>query len=94
MGICLIEACVFQRLSERKEITRYPVQPFGPHGLHGELLGFFDHLAKDGVLFSEDFSFCERWRMLCEGEVWCYLAGDVSHVGDMAYNAKLIHQIA
>lgn len=53
-------------------------------------VALFMLLLDDGELWSEDFSFCERWRMV-GGKVWMYL-GDgapATHHGDHAFRGRI-----
>jgi hypothetical protein len=36
---------------------------------------------------SEDISFCRRWRVDCNGEIWALVDARIGHVGDYVYGA-------
>ena len=41
-------------------------------------------------MLPEDFSFCERWRGLCNGEVWAVADEDVDHIGEFTYRGNYV----
>ncbi len=63
-------------------------------GLKHGLYSFFDPMIMpDGDYRGEDFSFCERWRAGCGGELWTIVDADVRHIGDMQYGQPYIRKL-
>ena len=52
----------------------------------------FDKVVIDGETFSEDLSFCHRWRA-CGGDVWANITHDVSHIGMHEFKGNYFSQI-
>ncbi len=52
----------------------------------------FDKVQIDGETFSEDLSFCHRWRA-CGGDVWANITHDVSHIGLHEFRGNYFSQI-
>jgi hypothetical protein len=62
-------------------------------GLRGKYFEFFEQMrTPDGVLLSEDISFCHRWRELCGGEVWAIGNEPIGHIGNYTYRAAFLDQ--
>lgn len=83
MGLCLIERAAFRQLLDTGKIRRGTVDGKQPY------YGFFDPIIDGERYRSEDYSFCARWRTLCNGEVWALINEDIGHVGEFIYRAKL-----
>jgi hypothetical protein len=63
-------------------------------GLKNGLYNFFDpFILPDGDYRGEDFSFCERWREGCGGELWAIVDADIKHVGEMRYGQPYIRKL-
>lgn len=87
LAISLIERRVFVELAAkvRHERERHP----GFMHCAGPLHGFFDQIqTADGTMLTEDFSFCERWRTLCNGTVSAIFDEEIGHHGHFVYRAK------
>ena len=68
-------------------------QAFKPY-LTGDFWGFFDNMVvEDGVLLSEDFSFCRRWTETCGGEDFGMVTDYIEHIGDMIYGAPYLFSL-
>lgn len=52
------------------------------------LYAYFDTYVEDGILWSEDYGFCRRWRAL-GGEIWCDPAIRLGHVGQRIYTGSV-----
>lgn len=88
-AIALIERRVFSELALHPAIRREQTAHQGRGDFEGKLYGFFDQtVTPEGDLLSEDYSFCDRWRILCGGEVRAIFDEDVGHHGDFRYSAK------
>lgn len=52
--------------------------------------GFFNPMDRgDGLLLSEDLSFCRRWKEM-GGEIWADVARDISHIGRNDYRGNYL----
>ncbi len=49
----------------------------------------FEPSIKDGVYFSEDWTFCERWTREMEGKIYINIAILLTHVGSEDYTGSL-----
>jgi len=56
------------------------------------LIRAFDHLEIQGEHFSEDLSFCLRWRA-CGGQVWANVMYPIIHVGTHEYTGRFFDTI-
>lgn len=56
------------------------------------MIRVFDKITINGETFSEDLSFCQRWRE-CGGDVWANITHDVSHVGMHEFKGNYFSQI-
>lgn len=55
-------------------------------GLTGAVFGFFDRIDRHGLEpLSEDYSFCDRWRGLCNGKVYALFGENIGHIGTKIY---------
>lgn len=60
------------------------------------LIRAFDKLKIEGETFSEDLSFCFRWRDAApdgKGEVWANIMHEITHVGPHEYRGKYYDHI-
>lgn len=48
----------------------------------------FDFITIDGLRLSEDYSFCHRWRHLCDGQIWANIVSDITHIGLHRFKAR------
>jgi hypothetical protein len=78
MGAALIRRPALEALldsghvAERAQVVR---------GKTDRYFGFFDPVAVDGVVLSEDFSFCYRWTGLLKRELWVCVDETICHTG-------------
>lgn len=56
------------------------------------MIKVFDKVTLEGETFSEDLSFCHRWRE-CGGDVWANITHDVGHVGMHEFRGNYFSQI-
>jgi hypothetical protein len=92
MGLCLIQKTSLDALLSTRRI-RASSRHGKEFALLGPLYGFFDPLPaleEPNEMLPEDFSFCERWRGLCNGEVWAVADEDVDHIGEFTYRGNYV----
>ena len=55
---------------------------------------FFDtiHDPETRKYYGEDFGFCKKWTAI-GGKCYCYITEDITHVGEYAYNGKLMDNL-
>ena len=88
MAATLIKRSVFARMVSTGKL-RSEIEPEAARfGLTGPLYGFFDEMLVDGKLNNEDWSFCERWQLLCGGETWAIYDAEIGHIGSFTYRAN------
>lgn len=56
------------------------------------MYAFFDAYVEDGIMWSEDYGFCKRWREI-GGEVWCDPSIRLGHVGSKIYRGSIGEQL-
>jgi hypothetical protein len=86
-GFMCIKRHVFERMAQA-----WPAEKF--RGEPGELtpeqerhlFNYFPVTVEDGLLLSEDYGFCRRWRAL-GGEIWIDPAIRLGHIGTTTYAA-------
>lgn len=93
MGVCLIERGVFAALEATGKIATYRQHPM-TEAMPEPLLGFFDRMQAGEMLLLEDESFCERWRTLCEGQVWGDFGVQIGHVYSILLDARYAERLA
>jgi len=98
MGITLIKRQVLDEMVRRKAAPdrwESDERPTGAANVSPYRYGFFDEIYDEELktMLSEDLSFCERWRLLCEGEVWGNANFEIGHVGQMTFTGKYIDRI-
>jgi hypothetical protein len=42
---------------------------------------------------AEDFSFCQRWRTLCNGTVWALADANIGHIGEFTYQGNYLEHL-
>jgi hypothetical protein len=52
------------------------------------LIRAFDPVTVKGARLSEDYSFCQRWRVRCGGEIWANISHPITHVGLHRYSGR------
>lgn len=91
MGVTLIRREVLDTMVAKNVVDRRPTNTMAGYKLDDvrEIFGFFDvRKDKDGVLLSEDLSFCDRWIRDCGGEVWANVTQQIGHIGQMEYRGN------
>ncbi len=95
MGLTLIQRGVLETMAATGAVRARP-SPVQPDALGNvELYGFFDpiHDPAADLWFSEDVSFCKRWREQCGGEVRALVNPVLSHVGHFAYTGSYLARL-
>jgi len=58
------------------------------------LIRAFDIVIDDGFRLSEDYSFCHRWRNLCQGEIWVSIEHQIKHIGLNEFKSRYADKLA
>jgi hypothetical protein len=82
MGITLIRREALEELAVKlpELVSSSEKDRYYAKAVNGPVLQCFAHIYADGVLSSEDASFCKRW-IQCGGEIWALIDQTVVHVG-------------
>jgi hypothetical protein len=92
MGAVLIQRQVFETMIEKRVSALS--RAGAALGVADPHYDFFAHVAgPDGAMLGEDYSFCQKWREGCGGEVWALTDADIRHVGDMAYGVPFLKRL-
>lgn len=83
MGLCLIARQAFEKLQATRKIAKTSV--------NGKpRLRFFLRITHGVQTFSEDISFCLRWRDLCGGKLYAIASRDIAHITRVEVRASPI----
>ena len=82
MGITLIRREALEELAQKlpEIVSSSDKDRYYAKAVNGPVLQCFANIYADGVLSSEDASFCKRW-IHCGGEIWALIDQTVIHVG-------------
>jgi hypothetical protein len=82
MGITLIRREALEELAQKlpELVSSSDKDRYYAKAVKGPVLQCFANIYADGVLSSEDVSFCKRW-VQCGGEIWALIDQTVVHVG-------------
>ena len=82
MGITLIRREALEELAQKlpELVSSSDKDRYYAKAVKGPVLQCFANIYADGVLSSEDVSFCKRW-IQCGGEIWALIDQTVIHVG-------------
>ena len=89
-GFMLIKRTVFERLTEAMPELNYT-----DHSEIAEprkMTAFFEHIVKDGRRWSEDYTFCERWRAI-GGDIWLDPYIKLGHWGPNPWRGSILDHI-
>lgn len=86
MGLCLIARNALAALVATGQLTEHKDDQH--QTLNRPIYGFFDRLPS----LSEDYSFCERWRVLCGGDVFAVVDCAIGHTDDIEIKAAYLDQ--
>ena len=84
-GFMLIHREVFERLAEAMPEIAYKDNERLMHA-------FFEHIIKDGKRWSEDYTFCERWRAI-GGDVWLQPFIELGHWGPHPWRGSVLEHL-
>ena len=59
-----------------------------------QVYDFFGKIETDGRKFSEDYSFCYRWKRQCHGEIWCKIDEYIGHQGEYLFKGRYLDKLA
>ena len=93
-GLLLIRRSALQALAASGRISRFLATfPYSQWYPHSHYHGFFSHLQADGCDYGEDYSFCRRWRELCEGRIHALVADEVGHIGPLPVLGRYLERL-
>jgi hypothetical protein len=84
-GAVLLQRGVFETMIGRGVARRFR------HPTGGDYFDFFYARPADVAAcehYTEDYSFCRRWRLDCDGEVWARTDAIIYHIGDYGYGGS------
>jgi hypothetical protein len=81
--LCIKREC-FQRMIDSGEVAKIEAMANVTDDVLPWLYDFFWTGVDDGILWSEDYGFCRKWRGM-GGEVWCDPAIKLTHMGMHAF---------
>lgn len=86
-GFMLIKRCVFERL--RDEMPQLHYTDYSAIAAPRQMTAFFEHIVKDGRRWSEDYTFCERWREI-GGDIWLDPFINLGHWGPNQWRGSIL----
>jgi len=95
-GILLIQrSCIETMLRRMPELSDEKAKKTSPITKDlDRLIRAFDILHVGGLRLSEDYSFCHRWRNLCQGEIWVSVGHAITHVGLQEFKSRYVDRLA
>jgi hypothetical protein len=88
-GIMLIQrSCIESMLRLNSDLSDSNKINFPLVAHYDRVIRAFDVMRVGKIRFSEDYSFCYRWRHLCGGEIWVSQNHEVVHVGLHPFKAR------
>lgn len=90
-GFMLIKRAVFERLRDAMPELHYV--DHSPRTGPREMVAYFEHVVRDGLRWSEDYTFCERWRAL-GGDIWMDAEIKLGHWGPFVWRGSIMDHIA
>ena len=91
MGATLIRRAALQALLDSGHVQEHAQVV---RGVANRYFGFFDPVAVDGVVLSEDFSFCYRWTGLLKRDLWVCVDETVCHTGRFTHAGRYADHMA
>lgn len=70
--------------------TAFPYSQW--HG-HETYSGFFHHITLDGAILGEDYSFCHRWRVECQGTIHAVVDEEIFHIGPLPVIGRYVDRL-
>jgi hypothetical protein len=94
MGITLIRREALEELAEKMPelVSNSDKDRYYATAVKGAVLQCFANIYANGVLASEDASFCKRW-IQCGGEIWALIDQTVVHVGRYKFRGNFAESI-
>ena len=86
-GFLCVKREVFVQMREAYPQLKFACPKASPAELDW-LYAYFDTYVEEGILWSEDYGFCRRWRAL-GGEIWCDPEIRLGHVGQRIYTGSV-----
>jgi hypothetical protein len=97
MAVTLIKRRALLTMIEKGAVERRErSESLGPDALGNKVVyGFFDPQKDENSdsLLSEDYSFCQRWRNACGGEVWAIADGKIGHIGPYNFQGAYLERL-
>jgi hypothetical protein len=93
MGLCLLKPRVLTEMilrgAAKKTLDRHPTTQ-----LEKPYYGFFDQFKDaNGVLLSEEYSFCQRWVDGCGGAIWACIDERIGHHGNFNFYGRYVDKL-
>lgn len=92
-GIMLIKRHVFEDMLARFPELIGSHVPGGATTLTKMYFQPFNEYTFNGVVLSEDLSFCHRWTTEMGGELWAQIGLEISHLGHALHSASYIDKL-
>jgi hypothetical protein len=89
-GFMLLKRTVFERLAEAMPELAY--KDFSEIAAPRPMTAFFEHVVRDGRRWSEDYTFCERWRAI-GGDIWLDPYIKLGHWGPNPWRGSILDHI-
>lgn len=86
-GFMMIKRTVFEQLRDRMPELHYT--DFSAIADPRPMTAFFEHIRMDGRRWSEDYTFCERWREI-GGDVWLDPMVTLGHWGPQVWRGSIL----
>lgn len=89
-GFMMLKRSVLETMRDRMPETIYT--DYAGREKPTLINGFFANVIEDGMLWSEDLTFCNRWRAL-GGDVWLDPAITLSHWGTYMWRGSILNKL-
>lgn len=93
MGVCLLKRRVLEDMVSHDLVY----QSGKPHGISPWPVPYYGFFHKErlpsGIIFSEDISFCRRWRQGCGGTIWACVDEPIDHIGNFRYSGNFAERL-
>lgn len=89
-GFMMLKRAVFERLAAAMPELGYEdySAAAAPRSMHA----FFEHIVRDRRRWSEDYTFCERWRAI-GGDIWLDAQIELGHWGGKPWRGSILDHI-
>lgn len=93
-GLLLIRRSALEALAASGLISRFVTTfPYSQWYHHSHYHGFFSHLQAEGCDYGEDYSFCRRWREVCNGRIHALVSDEVGHIGPLPVLGRYLERL-